>query len=462
MGLLLRRLTRRFSLPLATALVWTGVEMVRALIPPPFGLGWFRLGFYAHAHLWLSGSARTIGVEGLTFVVAALGGGLAALVIERRARLTSGAAALLPAALAALLGVLVPAPRTVDGPRVLLVQPGFTQVRKQHDDPQKNLSDSIALTHAAAREVGSVDLVCWGESMLYVPVFTAELIAALRAGTTRSTPWTELPGIDKVEAWESFEQDLVRRAILGLGEPSPPFSTPPSFAVGTECLDLVDGFPRRKVALVLYDARGERAPVAFKQYLVPLGETFFGLERFGWVRDLASAAAGYLPDLVPGRETGRLRVEGRGQAWSVGAAICFDNAHPWPFLSGMGPEPVDFHLVVSNEAWYETSCEMDQMVAFSRVFALMTGRSIVRATNSGVSTVLTPDGRELGRVRDENGVDRAVAGFGAWNVPVPDPGSLEPPPYVGWARASERLWIGLLVLAAALARGRGNLTRVAG
>ena len=85
---------------------------------------------------------------------------------------------------------------------------------------------------------------------------------------------------------------------------------------------------------------------------------------------------------------------------------------------------------------------MDQMVAFSRVFALMTGRAFVRATNSGVSLVLGPDGRELGRVQDSSGVDRAVAGFGAWTVPVPAPGTRAHTPTSPGSRLSEALWLG--------------------
>ena len=161
--------------------------------------------------------------------------------------------------------------------------------------------------------------------------------------------------------------------------------------------------------------------------------------------------------LLPGDETGVLELRGRdGRGYRLSGTVCFDNAHPWPYLDAVRLGPVDFHLVVSNEAWYETSCEMDQMVAFSRLFALMTGRAFVRATNSGVSTVLGPDGRELGRVRDARGADRAVSGYLAASVPVPAPGTAERTPYVRWSRLSEALWILLLALAAVLSRPPGN------
>ena len=40
-----------------------------------------------------------------------------------------------------------------------------------------------------------------------------------------------------------------------------------------------------------------------------------------------------------------------------------------------------FLAVISNEAWYEDGVEMDYMVAFSRLLAVATGRTIVRATS---------------------------------------------------------------------------------
>ena len=87
-------------------------------------------------------------------------------------------------------------------------------------------------------------------------------------------------------------------------------------------------------------------------------------------------------------------------------------------MAAAGAGELDFHLVGSNEAWFKTSYEMDHMVAFSRILALATGRSFVRATNSGVSICLGPDGRELGRV-ETAGRDRAVAGWEVFAVPTP-------------------------------------------
>jgi apolipoprotein N-acyltransferase len=339
---------------------------------------------------------------------------------------------------------------TTDGPRVLLVQPGFSQRRKQHDDAQKNLAFSRDLTHRAAAEAGPVDLLCWGESMLYIPIFTPAAEAAVRAGTARAPAWSEPVTVEDVEACQALERHWVEREVLALGARPPGPMAGASFSVGAEVYDLVAGELRRRVALVVYDAAGGRSLPAYKRRLVPLGETFFGLERWSWVRSLAREAAGYLPDLLPGQETGLLPLRGRdGRSWRASGTLCFDNAHPQPYVDGLCAGPVDFHLVASNEAWYETSCEMDQMVAFTRVFALMTARAFVRATNSGVSLVIGPDGRELGRVRDARGVDRAVAGSLAVTVPVPLPGAATTP-YVRWSGVLEGAWIALLAFGLAL------------
>jgi apolipoprotein N-acyltransferase len=454
-GILIRRGLARLPFAWTVASVWTAVELVRALVPPPFGLGWFRLGFHAHAELWLSGSARVFGVEGLSFVLAAAGGGIAACALARRVPRGEALAALGPLALAFVLARLVPAPVLVDGPRVLLVQPGFEQAVKQHSNPRTNFTTSVDHTRRALSELGPVDLVCWGETMLYLPIFTPAAEAAVRAGTANLPPWEAPLDMETIDWWREREAAWVQGELFGAD--GGPGLSGASFSVGAEIYDLVEGQIRRRVGLLVYDAAGNRTAPAYKQFLVPLGETFFGFERHDWARELAFDSAGYVPDLVAGEHTGRLELRARdGRSYHLSGTVCFDNAHSFPYRSVLAEGPVDFHLVASNEAWYGTSCEMDQMVAFSRVFALATGRSFVRATNSGVSTVIGGDGREVGRVRDPSGVDRAVPGALALSVPVPAPGLGTVTPYVRLGRLGEFLWLLLGGLALVWPRRPGN------
>ena len=158
-GVLLRRLQRALPMgaaPLATALAWTAMETLRAAVPMPLGLGWMRLGYQAHAWLWLAGGARVLGVSGLTCALAALGGWLAPLLGAPRAfrelltprALASGFG---PLALATVLGLATSPPDTVPGPRVLIVQPGFSQKRKRSDSPRTNFSALRDVTRAGHR-----------------------------------------------------------------------------------------------------------------------------------------------------------------------------------------------------------------------------------------------------------------------------------------------------------------------
>jgi apolipoprotein N-acyltransferase len=101
---------------------------------------------------------------------------------------------------------------------------------------------------------------------------------------------------------------------------------------------------------------------------------------------------------------------------------------------------VDFFTVLSNEAWYEDSVEMDHMVAFSRLAALSSGRAVARATNSGASVVLGPDGRLLAELAP-GGKRRMARGTLACRVPIPEaPRALTP-----WVRtAGLQPWLWLL------------------
>jgi apolipoprotein N-acyltransferase len=149
--------------------------------------------------------------------------------------------------------------------------------------------------------------------------------------------------------------------------------------------------------------------------------------------------------------------------------VCFDNAFDDVFTDAVRRADVDFHVVVSNEAWFERSQESEQMLAFSRLAALSTGRTVVRATQSGTSIVIGPDGRDVARLVDSIGEDEMVRGYLLATVPVP---MASRTPFEASGRASdvpertpfvrlERLWFALftvlpvLVLLSAL-RGGGK------
>jgi apolipoprotein N-acyltransferase len=444
-GALARALRSVLPLGLACAIAWTSVEVVRDLLPPPFGLGWLRLGHALNAQAWIAPSARVFGVEGLGFVVACAGGLLAELLVARcvaRATLVVTAAALLTALGLARLGRGV---GTESGPRVLLVQPALEQQVKQFDSAEdvyrRVHEETLAAVHAARERGEDIDLVCWGETMLPLLVLDPAVGPAYGRGL-RPPPWFGPFSAEDVIQWARLERRIVAEEIL---HDLPPGT---SFLSGVEVLDVVGEELRRRNANLLWNPDGSRAGMAAKRFLVPGAETMLGLERFDVVRAVVEALVSYVPDFAPAERTGVLALATRdGRRFRFGASVCFDNAFLEPYVepllasSAPGAGGLDFHLVTSNEAWYHESCELDQMVAFSRLIALSTGRAIVRATNSGVTLVLGPEGEEVGRLTRE-GRDRSVAGSLLVTVPVPRDRSVPLYP------RTRDLWRGLLVLGA--------------
>jgi len=458
-GVLLRRLAPKLPLVLAVPLAWTCAETWRYVIPQPLGLGWWRLGHALHAWPELAGSARVWGVMGCSAVLATAAGALAQALRTRRARCLLWALA--PLGVAALLAALVPPPRTTPGPRLLLVQPGFPQERKsgRRYDPRQNFLDLCELTTeglaaGAARGEEPPDLVCWGETMLGLTIFQPELREALEQGLSVEAwrgPWT-VAALDELERAEDY---WIREILLGAapGGASQPAVLPSgtSFLAGHVQLALVDHGLRRRNAVSLWDAEGLRGLTVGKVELVPGAETLYGLEDFSPLRDFVNSLASYIPDMVPFERTGSLELRrGEQERWRLGASVCFDNAFVHPYTGPLASGELDFHLVVSNEAWYLRSWELDQMVAFSRMAAIASGRALVRATNSGVSLLVGPDGRDLARLLSE-GQDRMVSGTLSVQVPVPERRAggvgdgasrgAPRPPFVRWEGAWRMSWM---------------------
>lgn len=443
-GVLLRRLARRWPLALAAPAAWMALETLRGWVEPPLGFGWLRLAHHATAHDWLVGSARVWGGYGLGWAIAALAGGLAAELGARFARgggMTAAgraptphgqaarnwiarALATGPLALAVVLSLATSAPPTVPGPRFLLVQPAFEQQRKMNPDSSAP-AELVELTRRASEALPErpgrprADLVGWGESMISVfglSLASEGVASAWQRGLrtlpwdpARSGPWAELDAGER----QLVQRLLRERHVLPAGA---------AFLSGAEMYLPRGSEIRRTTAAALWGADGQRLGWGAKLHLVPGGETMAGLERWAWVRDTAFELAGYVPDLVPAERTEVVALPVQGmRAVRLGLSVCFDNAFDDPYVEPLRRSDLDFHVILSNEAWYVRSCEYDQMLAFTRLITVQTGRSMVRITNSGVTALFGPDGHELARLV-VNGEDRMVGGSLCVDVPIPAAG----------------------------------------
>jgi apolipoprotein N-acyltransferase len=172
-----------------------------------------------------------------------------------------------------------------------------------------------------------------------------------------------------------------------------------------------------------------------KSHLVPFGEFIPLRPVLGWIVSVLSIP---LQDFSRGAENQRpLAVAGQ----KVAINICYEDAFGEEIIRQL-PEAT-LLVNVSNVAWFGRSIAPGQHLQISQARALETGRYMLRATNTGVTGVIGPDGRLLGAAPQFTmaAVTLAVRGYG---------GST---PYVRWGNYAALALALLLIAAAWLKRG---------
>jgi apolipoprotein N-acyltransferase len=180
-----------------------------------------------------------------------------------------------------------------------------------------------------------------------------------------------------------------------------------------------DGFDEVNVAWVVEN--GVPTDVAYaKRGLAPFGEFTpvpRGLPGRGLVKKLIRGALGYVPGLNPGSSAVLFDVPFRGGKARGGLTICFEMAFPWYFRESarLG---ADFHVNISNDAWFDGSSELELVDAAGIFRAVETGRSLFRVSNSGISTLIGPDGTRLAVVEAPSGRRTQVRGALLGRIPL--------------------------------------------
>jgi len=130
-------------------------------------------------------------------------------------------------------------------------------------------------------------------------------------------------------------------------------------------------------------ALGEGLSFYQKQHLVPFGEyiPFRGLISF-----LDRYIQIPMADLSEGE--GRPLVSLKGHP--VGASICYEVVYGNEVIEAL-PD-AKFLINVSNDAWFGDSLAPHQHLEIARSRAIETGRYLLRATNTGISAIIAPDG----------------------------------------------------------------------
>ena len=317
--------------------VWVVVEWLRGWLFS--GFPWLSLG-YGQIDSPLSGWAPVLGVYGVSLMLLVSVVAVVPLLAGASARWAAVLLLISPWVAGSALQ-LVEWTEPTGEPRITtLVQGGVPQDRKWQREqfaPTLNLYRDALL---AARES---HLVVWPE--VAIPAVMSSVPAYL----------------------EQLQRDVAassKTLALGILEPH---------ANGTQVYNSV----------LLLDGRREQT--YRKRHLVPFGE-YFPVPDFvrEWMRLLS------LPntDMQAGAAEQPVLVAADGTR--LAAAICYEDAYGAEQLMGL-PE-AEILINVSNDAWFGDSIAPHQHLEVARMRALEVGRWIARATNTGISAFIGPDG----------------------------------------------------------------------
>jgi apolipoprotein N-acyltransferase len=127
---------------------------------------------------------------------------------------------------------------------------------------------------------------------------------------------------------------------------------------------------------------------------VPFAEYVPGASVLPGLRGLFETVSGLrLDSLRPGEGFQVWPLE----RWRFGVQICFEGAFPdiSREIARMG---ASFTINISNDGWFGSSAELDQMLIMARFRAVENRIHVIRATNTGISAFIDPTGRIQARI----------------------------------------------------------------
>ena len=142
-------------------------------------------------------------------------------------------------------------------------------------------------------------------------------------------------------------------------------------------------------SLVCFTPKGEQHDTVYsKRHLVPFGE-------YIPLRGLIEAIVPPLADLVmttddvyPGEGAQIIETD---EGIAIGGLICFDSIYEELTLESVR-DGAELICLSTNDSWFIDSAALDMHNAHAQIRAIESGRYIARAANTGISTVIAPNG----------------------------------------------------------------------
>lgn len=265
--------------------------------------------------------------------------------------------------------------------------------------------------------------------------------AAVAAGAELIV-WPETALVEGARVWDAARGRLHPRATidahlahLGYGFLAEVGADRTLLLGGYADEDRPRGPVRFNVAL-LREPQGASWSVYRKVKLMPFGERVPGQDTFASLR-------GLLPQSVPmsAGEADQPPLRWKARDLSVCAFICYEAIVP-TFVAGLaGERRPDLLVNLTNDSWYGDTWEPHQHLAFSRFRAVEHRAPLLRATNTGISAVVSASGEVTHRL-----------GVGEEGVVVADVPRVARRRTVYAASASIQPWVWIAVAVVLLAR----------
>lgn len=167
------------------------------------------------------------------------------------------------------------------------------------------------------------------------------------------------------------------------------FLTPLSIEAKAHKTDIILGLPilnyEKKQYFNAVVTLGRNEARYYKNHLLPFGEYLPLQPLSGFILQSLGIQLG---NFTPGGDQQKL-LEAGGYPFST--SICYEDAFGGEIINTL---PEATYLVnVTNDAWFGDSIEPHQHMQIAQMRALETGRYLLRATNTGVTAIVSPKGK---------------------------------------------------------------------
>jgi apolipoprotein N-acyltransferase len=394
-----RHAIRRRRLPLAVVLpvCWVGSELLRATVAS--GFPWLFLGHSQYRVLTMIQPADLVGAYGVSFVVAAVNGAIADVILAiiarrrasnpgrnlRRARFSTIFAAVLLLATIIYGQVQLRRDVTSPGPRICVVQGDFlTSIWKPFPGTDEKMPVYLEMLEAAAREAAAA-----GEppDLYLLPE------APWNMYLNPEVRFQDSISFESYRFFSEFAQQQNAYVVVGAYTYIP---TPS---------DLLAAH-RQYNSAYIFSPDGREPQRYDKIHLVLFGETLpfrFGRLRpvYLWLNRLTpfSKDGTYEWSTFPGDAFHTYEFVSRsqdGKTFRMGIPICYEDVMPYisrAFAAGPeGGKGADILLNVSHDGWFGRGHQQPQHLIASVFRAVENRVPIVRSVNTGVSAFIESSG----------------------------------------------------------------------